>query len=472
MLASLFSRKNLAKTVNFKRGLIMWTTLLLGYFLFVTAWFSAGNTAGNGTNGWSLYFFGGPVPSAISQATNYGITFARGIGSFLIGWAIVKFTHKWASMIALLLNSMAILSVVIGYLAGGQAGYWLFIFFRLFLAVGGTTLIVLLQPVVAKSVSNPKVRSLLQSISPFGFNLGFIIMSSIFVAPSVAKVLREGDNWFYFSLVFALLTLIPLVIYIISGVNFDTKPAQQTNADGTTQKPATMMSVLKERNTWAWIAVYSFWLVTAVMPLLGTNHTANFGLIKKDAIVQGIASDNVVAGLVGTLFETSRGSLRLLWAILFVAGSFVGNFTIGRFSKTDHRRKPFYVGITVIALGFWIFSIISIGTIGYIPYLISAFLFGVCVWGIQGPMLNNPYDFKNVSPQKVGIFFGMIWGVGYMVFTLVNIILAFVVDVSPVAYYIILTLCIAMVPVFLAMTKEPFKHNRVSFNPFSARKTA
>lgn len=464
MMNKLFSRKNLAQSITFKRGILMWATLLLGYFLFVTAWFSAGYTEGNGTIGWSQYFFGGTIPSVTSQAVNYGITLARGIGSFLVGWAVVKFTHKWASLIALFLNAMAIPSILIGFAAGGTAGYALFIFFRLFLAVGGTTLIVLLQPVIAKSISIPKIRSIIQSISPFGFNLGFIVMTVIFVDPMTAAFLRMGNNWFYFSLAFALLTLIPLVIYIISGVNFDVSPA-----NAKTEKPPTMRSLLKEKNTIIWILVYSFWLVSAVMPLLGTNNTANFG----KNTVAGLANQSLLDSLVGTLFEGSgRGSLRLVWAVLFVGGSFVGNFTIGRFSKTDHRRKPFYVTIMTLALVFWIISIVSVTQWSYIPYLVSAFLMGVCLWGIQGPLLNNPYDFKGVSPQRVGIFFGIIWGVGYIIFTIVNIILAIIVDVSPAAYYIVLTICIALVPVFLALTKEPFKENKISFNPFSARKVA
>lgn len=468
MIQQLFSRKNLSETVGFKRGLLMWATLLLGYFLFVTAWFSAGNTAGAGKDGWTKYFFNGPIETATGQAVNYGITVARGVGSFLVGWAIVKFTHKWAALIALFLNAMAIPSVIIGFAVGGQAGFWLFIFFRLFLAVGGTTLIVLLQPVVAKSISSPKVRSIIQSISPFGFNLGFIIMTAIFVNPKTAAALRLENQWFYFSLGFALLNLIPLVIYLVTGVNFEVSRTKNVVQTG---EKATMLSILKNKNTIIWVLVYSFWLVAAVMPLLGTNHIANFGSKNADGSekVIGLASANVIAGLSGIFIEAQR-SLLSVWTILFVGGSFVGNFTIGRFSKTDHRRKPFYVVIMSIATIMWIVSIVSITSWSFIPYLISGFLMGVCLWGIQGPMLNNPYDFKNATPQRVGLFFGVIWGLGYINFTIVNVILAVVVDRSPTAYYVILTICIAMVPVFLAMTKEPFPENKVSFNPFSARK--
>lgn len=114
-------------------------------------------------------------------------------------------------------------------------------------------------------------------------------------------------------------------------------------------------------------------------------------------------------------------------------------------------------------------SLVSVIAWSYVPYLIFGFLSGTCMLGIQGPLLNNPFDFKNASPRRVGIFFSIIWGLGFMVFTVINIILAAIVDVSPTAYYVVLGLCMLGLPVSCWFTKEPFVGNKISFNPFAAR---
>ncbi|WP_371246301.1 hexose phosphate transporter [Mycoplasmopsis agassizii] len=454
---SLFSVKNLAKSVEFKRGIIMWITILMGYFLFITAWFAAGYTQGNATMGWRPVFFGTETPDEVTtQAVNYIITLARGIGSFIIGWIVVKFTHKWAVLAAMTFLAMSILSITIGAAVGGQGGYALFIIFRLLLAVGGTTLIILLQPVVAKSVKNPKTKAIMSSISPLGFNTAFIVMTAFFIKPDTANFLIT--NWYWFSLIWALVTLVPLVTYIFIGQNFEI--ASGASSDATTEKKATLGSVLREKNTWAWVLVYGLWLIAAVMPLNSLNTTANTTLLA-DAHM----------GLLGATDGVTQGNLVRIWAITFVAGVYVGAFTVGRFSKTSARRKPFMIAITSLAALFWILSVVVVNEVAsVVPYFIFAFLMGVMIWGIQGPLLNNPYDFAGATPQKVGIFFGIIWGFGYTIFTGGNIILALINPKAgtgnAIAYYAVLTILISLLPASLALTKESRPNGKISFNPF------
>ncbi|OYD26770.1 MFS transporter [Mycoplasma testudineum] len=445
-----YVQKRMVTELSFGRGMLMWATLLLGYFLFVTAWFSAGNTAGNGTaasGGWQNFFFGGPVDTVVNEAVNYGITFFRGIGSFLVGWAVVKITHRYTSLVAMILLAMAIPSVAIGYAVGGTAGFVIFIIFRAMLAVGGTTLIVLLQPVAAKSIKNPTTKGIISTINPYGFNTAFILMAALFTDSSVARTLRE--NWFVFSLVFALLTLIPLTIYVFTGKNFTTSKPVDAKDKG---PKITMMSVLKEKNTWKWVAVYSVWLVAAVIPILGgLNNPAFFGSTKTTGISQGSVVSAQWLALGGNL---TNNTLTSIWSILFVGGVYVGSLTIGRWNKTSFKRKPFMVLVTALMVFFFIMSIISLAYIHWSVYLIFGFLFGVLLWGIQGVLLNSPHEAPQNTPEKVGLFFGVIWGMGYIVFTLVNVVLALIVDVSPIAYFVVLVLIIALLPILLMFVDE------------------
>ncbi|WP_391592183.1 MFS transporter family protein [[Mycoplasma] cavipharyngis] len=466
-----YSKEKLVAQLPFGRGVLMWAILLFGYFLFITAWFSAGYTQGNGDIGWSNAFFGTKVDSTVSQAVNYGITAGRGIGSFLIGYLIVKLTHRYAALLALTLLVMAIPSVGVGFAlaksGSGVAGYALFIIFRLFMAVGGTTLIVLLQPVLAKTLRNQRQKAIFSSINPFGFNMGFIITTAIFISPSITTFLQTGDNWFYFSLAFSLLNLIPLLAYIVLGLNFDIQRAgEETKEEQEVVRDDTIFSLMREKNTWAWIVVYTIWLVAAVMPIVGTNVTAINSLL-------GIKNGDTTvytgpfADSISNTALTTPGQWVRPWAVLFVGGILIGAFSIGRFTKTSFKRKPFMITVTAIGVLLYILSIIS-NVHGHVSlYLVFGFLFGVVVWGIQGPLLNNPYELPNATPKRMGLFFGIIWGMGYLGFTLVNVILAIVVDVSPIAYFALLTIIIGLLPVSLFFIKESKPNGLIRFNPFN-----
>jgi len=52
------------------------------------------------------------------------------------------------------------------------------------------------------------------------------------------------------------------------------------------------------------------------------------------------------------------------------------------------------------------------------------FLAGTCLWGIQGVILNFPHEIKTNSPQRVSIVISFAWGIGYLIYTISNIILA------------------------------------------------
>ncbi len=57
---------------------------------------------------------------------------------------------------------------------------------------------------------------------------------------------------------------------------------------------------------------------------------------------------------------------------------------------------------------------------------IFGFLTGLCTWGIQGVMLNLPHEYADRDPKTIGWMFSLIWGFGYIFYTIIFIIISVV----------------------------------------------
>ncbi|CAC13921.1 HEXOSEPHOSPHATE TRANSPORT PROTEIN [Mycoplasmopsis pulmonis] len=455
------------KTQNIKgekmvtwKGWLMWALLVSAYTLFVINWGIAANlnraVASNGeVIGTLPHFFPetkGAISKTVNQAVNWGITIGRGIGSLLIGWLIVKLTHKYATLISLVLALFAIP-------APWMPDYWSFITFRTFFAIGGTTLIILLQPVVSAYFS-AKTKGKISIFTTWGYPLGTIITLAPFL---VSKDTTEAlvRNWQIIYTVIGLLFLIPLITYAVLGQRFDTfqdfkekqeKIKQDFEAKGVKLETPSALSLLKQKETYIWILFYGGWLVAVVMPFIMARSN-----------LPGLAQ----------VQEANADAIRriiTIWLIFFHVAIILGPYTVGLWNKWNVKRKPFIVAVTLSGVVLWALAIVvfvymvapltaqgyNMGAAGWL-FFILGFLKGLLLWGIQGVFLNNPHEQEGSNPKKVGLQFSFIWGFGYFFFTFATIILSQLADIKgqgAIIWAVFVTLFMLLAPISWLFIKE------------------
>ncbi|MCK5782270.1 MAG: hypothetical protein KAH10_06745, partial [Flavobacteriales bacterium] len=111
------------------------------------------------------------------------ITAMRGLGAVGAGFVIAKVGHKYAVIIALSLLSLALPSVFFARIHN-ITGYSLFIIGRMFMAIGGTVLIVYTQPIISRFF-NAKQKGIISSVNSTGFNIGAALPLILFMVPSI-----------------------------------------------------------------------------------------------------------------------------------------------------------------------------------------------------------------------------------------------------------------------------------------------
>lgn len=405
-----FASKNVkVQSLTFSKGVILWALLAFAYLIFVMNWgFASAGLAGKAgvqDAGYLGHFFtnASDAPSSVvNQAVNWGITIGRAIGSILVGWLIVKVSHKYAVIISLVF-------MLFGIAAPYSPSYAGFIILRTILAIGGTMQIVLLQPVVARYM-NQRQKALFSKLSPFFYPIGTIITLLPFVAGDKLQVVSIQKEWQIIFLIISLLTLIPLIGYIILGAKFDLYP--DAIAARQTAEPLSLSKFFKQKDTWAWALLYGSWLIAVVFPFAFSKPL--FHRFIGDATNSYISQINV-------------------FLIVFLAGMFVGPFTVGLISQYQLKRRAFIAGVIgfgvlmyILATITFIYGVKTEGPGKYGGYsalfLILGLIMGACLWGIQGVLLNLPHEYKGANPRKIGYQFGLIWGLGYAFFTIANII--------------------------------------------------
>lgn len=407
-----FASKNVkVQSLTFSKGVILWALLAFAYLIFVMNWgFASAGLNGKvglqkdvGYLGYLGHFFpnASDAPSSVvNQAVNWGITIGRAIGSILVGWLIAKVSHKYAVIISLVF-------MLFGIAAPYSPSYAGFIILRTILAIGGTMQIVLLQPVVARYM-NQRQKALFSKLSPFFYPIGTIITLLPFVKGD-NLLFQEQGQWQIVFLVISLLTLIPLIGYIILGAKFDLYP--DAVAARQTAEPLSLFKFFKQKDTWVWTLLYGSWLIAVVFPFA--------------------FSKPLFHRFIGNTADfTSQINV---FIIVFLAGMFVGPFTVGLISQYQLKRRAFIAGVIgfgvlmyILATITFIYGVKTEGPGKYGGYsalfLILGLVMGTCLWGIQGVLLNLPHEYKGANPRKIGYQFGLIWGLGYAFFTIANII--------------------------------------------------
>ncbi|AQU48025.1 hypothetical protein DEH79_02450 [Mycoplasmopsis synoviae] len=429
------------KNLNIKLGFIMWSLLIFSYALFVVNWGFVTGLNGQGGNDpgiLSSFFKDGDKPSSFEvQATNWAITLGRGFGSILIGWMIVKFTHKNSVVIAL---SLCLFAIPAPYMPS----YALFVIFRTIFAIGGSTLMILFQPLVT-AYFKQKTKGMLSSFSTWGYPIGAIIVLVPFAFNiESAKVVRS--HWQLILLISSSLYLIPLILYLILGQRFDLyrsyvislkeKHLKELVAKGLNYQRPTIKMFLRKKSTYKWAIFYGSWLIAVTLPFVTIRDQLPNLVLQiynhKDVSIKEIRA--LALPIIA------------LWLILFNGAIILAPYTVGLWNRLNARRKPFIITILLIGILLWIISILCfIFLVGpnldknainkniipwsvSIPFLVLGFFAGLLLWGIQGVFLNNPHEIPENTSEKIAMQFGFIWGFGYFFFTMLLIIISLLED--------------------------------------------
>lgn len=435
----------------------MWLMISVGYLIFIWGWYYLGYVAGDYKydfsgkfSGWSHAFFARNPGSIVQNATHWSITFIRGIGSVIAGWCLVKFGHKRAVCIALFLmvlsfpfiiaaspfrwNHLTLATVknasflnvtnMYGELIATKKtiiGYSLFVIFRVCLAIGGTVLITYTQPIIAQLKDPIKTR--LNRSNTLAFSFGVIVAVCFFVfSRDFNKILIS--NWSVLSIVLIFLCILLLIFYLIFAQNvLSAHDFSEHHVFCNDQ----MWKLLSNKNVWKFGLLFSIFLILVLLPMTGVmknlmySSPANLEFLRKSR--------------VESLSESSLFWVWPLWQIFFVAGIFVGYFVVSSFTKTKYNRKTFIA--FCVTLGFVLLFVSLItgyyltqNTFLLIVHLVTIFLAGIFLWGVESVILAMPHELPKISPRHLSVFYGLMWGIGYFVYTVGDVAFSLIVDTT------------------------------------------
>ncbi|AIA29758.1 major facilitator protein [Mycoplasmopsis californica] len=442
-------------------GIFIWLFISIAYLLFIANWGFGGYLTGKGIsiegdktilNPGILGYFGinGNDSSFLlkNQAANWGITIGRGIGSVAVALLLSKLFHKYTTIVAL---SLTLLGIPAQFLPSQPYGYVLFLVLRTLMAIGGTMMIILTQPIVANFFTK-KQKSVVSQFGIWFYPLGTIIAVLPFV---VAHYTKANDvvmnNWKTILTTLSALNVIPLLVMIIFGSRFDAKKAQEEESMEKQESGLKLLGVyFRKKATWAWTLLYGGWLCAVVLPT-ALSHV----IFPKLAEIAGNP-----AGEATHIRE---------WYIVFLAAVFVGPITIGLWSRFPLKRKWYIASVILLGISLYVLSMItyvwgvSKGDItSRVIFYILGFLSGLSLWGIQGVMLNTPHEYKDNNPKTIGWMFSLIWGLGFIFFTLVLILINLVpiiaggkFAVNNIWMYVIIIVASLISVIGLLMLKEP-----------------
>lgn len=461
-----FIHKMNSKPITTYDALFMWFVVLISYVLFIINWslitqLGSGNgTATSPNSGWVLTFFGAnnAVDDVTKQASSYTITLMRGLASLSVAYIITKFSHKYSVLISLVLMFVAIIAPYFRF-------YGLFLLSRTILALGGTMLIVYCQPIISRFFKTTG-RSVLSAITPIGYPIGVVITFALLFDSNTKTFLL--NNWSNVNLVLALFVLVPFVLYFLFGRSFDIIAPSDKVVGNQVVLPATYGSVIREKQSIFWILWYSFWLTPAVLTTsFMPNIFIKFSPILKDVKLGGV-------------------DWKTFFAFIFAVGAcFL--FVSSLLNKFHFKRKPFFLAISLLIVVLFggiigaVASLRHVNTIGQLTthhhnlinltYAFSFFL-GLLVFGLQGVLFNVPHEYSGNTPKRISILFSYMWGFGYIMFTICNVIAASLNDISyggGVISTIFVFACFVLMLVFAACLRESRPH--APWFPWNQRRT-
>lgn len=433
-------KKSTETSLSYKRLTLMWFLIFFGYFVFVIQWYSIGNFSG----GWApAFYLQGELKSRelVASVPNWMITLGRAIGSILAGYWIARLGHRYAVVVVLSLMVIAFPYIIVAQnqgwnslsTAGGVvkkdgisiAGFSLFVIFRLFLAIGGTTLISYTNSVIAKMPLDKRPKHMI--LNSFGFNGGAFFANIFFVIPGLRQAVNSNNAaWTSILSIFVLLSFVLLVAYLLFGLEVVPKLKKSETFDN--KNNYTLIKAFKDKAGWSLYGIFIIWLLSVVFI---NSSSVRFFLQESPANAKFLANLNYTNNTNYT--DINKAGYFWVWPAficVFVSGYFVSLFKIANFSKSIFERKTYIVTMLFLGYLFMALAIVLLYFLGYgnhvalAFFLIFAFISGIFLWGIQPVILTVPQQLERSNPQFVGVLAGMIWGVGYLGYTIGDTLLS------------------------------------------------
>ena len=363
------------KVQNSKRGYLMLAVLWFAYVTFVMNWVAGSSLTPQITD----TFFGGPVDPLISEVVNYSITTARVFANILAAVVIMRLGPKKAAGLSIGLLMMGLVAIYI-------PNYWGYIFARMIMAMGGSMIIVYMNPFVSNYVSNPKVKLGINAANTATYNIGTFIVAVLFTLFAEQLV----TDWQLTMTFFASITVILFVVWLIGSEDFKVEQAAGTEEYG-------YKHAFKDGFIWRFGLAFASFLTLYVLALVSFKN-----IFDQYTLLDGSVTNLLISGgaLIGTL-----------------AGIAIGN--------KGWPRKPTLLMIGIGMVSTFAFALVfanSVPSLSYVLLTISGFFMF-----LQYPIfLNLPHEMKNMSPHKLTIMFGLFWAIAYAGQTIANIVWSYI----------------------------------------------
>lgn len=384
-----------------------------GYFMLAVLWLAYVTFAMNWVAGSSLTpqitatFFGGPVNPIISQLVNYSITTARVFANILAAVVLMKLGPKKAAGTAIGLLMMGLVAIYL-------PNYWAYTAARMVMAVGGSMVIVYMNPVVAHYITNSQVKLRINAANTVSYNAGAFIVAILFTLFATQMV----ANWRLTLTCFASLTILFFIAWLWKAESFET---QETN--GGTAEQYGYMDAIKDGFLWRYGMAFASFLTLYVLSLVSLK-----SIFEQYTLLNGSVTNLLISGfgILGTF-----------------AGIRIGNRGV--------PRRPTLVLSGIVMVGTFALALVFANLNPLLSYILIS-LSGFAMY-IQYPIfLNLPHELKGMTPQRLTIMFGLFWALAYAGQTLATIVWSYILGSSGYTPAMIFFIAVSSAYIFLVAT--------------------
>ncbi|XJZ27774.1 MFS transporter [Bacillota bacterium Lsc_1132] len=386
-----------------KKGYFMMAVLWLAYVTFAMNWVAGSSLTPQITK----TFFGGAVDPLISQLVNYSITTARVFANILAAMILMKLGPKKAAGVAIGLLMMGLVAIYL-------PNYWAYTAARMVMAVGGSMVIVYMNPVVAHYITNSRVKLRINAANTVAYNAGAFIVAMLFTLFAKQMV----ANWRLTLTFFASLTILFFIGWLLKAENFETKEQNSNGAESYGYKDA-----LKDGFLWRYGLAFASFLTLYVLSLVSFK-----AIFDQYTLLNGSVTNLLISGfgILGTF-----------------AGIAIGNRGV--------PRKPALIVSGIVMVGAFAFALVFANKIPVFSYILIA-ISGFAMY-IQYPIfLNLPHELKGMTPQKLTIMFGLFWALAYAGQTIATIIWSYILGAAGYTPAMIFFITASSIYIFMVAT--------------------
>lgn len=252
------------------------------------------------------------------------------------------------------------------------------------MGLGGSMVIVYMNPVVTRYVQDPAEKLRINAFNTVSYNVGAFVVSLLFTLFADQFV----SDWKLTLTIFASLTAILFFAWWIGSESFELNDA--ADADET---PYGYGDAVRDPFLWKYAVAFGGFLTLYILSLVGLKPVFDTYTQLNGSLVNLLVSG---AGIVGTF-----------------VGLRIGN-------KGTPRKPILLISGTVMIASFLV--TVLFGNISPLVSYVFAFISGFAMY-IQYPIfMNLAHERKGMTPQKITVLFGLFWAIAYATQTIFTII--------------------------------------------------